>query len=59
MCSGFDSENKATPPTAHTTAAHVRGATRSRRNAQPITATAAGIDAMVTPADTASVRLTP
>ena len=41
------------------TAAHVRGGTRSRRNAQLITATAAGMAAIVTPADTALVRLTP
>jgi len=47
------------PATAQTTASQVRGATRSRRNAQPISATAAGMAAMVTPADTASVRLTP
>ena len=47
------------PTTAQSTAIQVRGATRSPKNAQPINATAAGMAAMVTPAETASVRLTP
>ncbi len=47
------------PTTAHATPAHTRGATRSRRNVQLSTATAAGMAAMMTPADTALVSLTP
>ena len=41
------------------TASHTRGAMRSRRKAQLISATTAGIDAMITPAETALVMLTP
>ena len=40
-------------------AAQMRGTMRSRRNAQLSSATTAGIEAMMTPADTALVRLTP
>jgi len=47
------------PATAQATATQVRRATRSRRTTQLITATAAGMAAMVTPADKALVRLTP
>ena len=37
----------------------MRTVMRSRRKSQLATATAAGMDAMITPADTALVRLTP
>src|SRR4051812_101566 len=56
---GPASASNAMPAAAQTTAPHTRGATRSRRNAQLISATTAGIDAMITPADTALVMLTP
>ena len=39
------------PSTAHTTAIQVRVAMCSRRNSQLITATHAGIEAMITPAE--------
>ena len=55
----FDSETRATPTTAHPTAAQMRTPMRSPRNAQLITATAAGIVAITTPAATALVMLTP
>ena len=45
--------------TAQATATQVRRATRSRRNSQLITATQAGMQAMITPAEVALVRLTP
>ena len=47
------------PTTAHATPAHTRGATRSRKNSQLSTATAAGMAARMTPAETALVSLTP
>ena len=47
------------PSTAQATASQVRGATRSRRNSQLMTATQAGMEAMMTPAEVALVRLTP
>ncbi|MNV99985.1 hypothetical protein D3C71_1954220 [compost metagenome] len=56
---GLAMANRAMPTTAQPTATQVRGATFSRRKAQLITATAAGMLAMVTPAVTALVRLTP
>ena len=47
------------PMTAQATATQVRAGMRSRRNSQLITATQAGMLAMITPADVALVRLTP
>ena len=47
------------PATAQATATQVRVATCSRRNSQLMTATHAGMVAMITPAEVALVRLTP
>ena len=47
------------PSTAQTTAIQVRVAIFSRRNSQLMTATQAGMEAMITPAEVALVRLTP
>lgn len=47
------------PATAQATALHVRMVTCSRKKNHPITATAAGMAAKVTPAEAALVRATP
>ncbi|MCY1367302.1 hypothetical protein D9M69_542310 [compost metagenome] len=47
------------PSAAQAMARPMRTVMRSRRKSQLATATTAGIDAMITPADTALVRLTP
>ena len=47
------------PNAAQATAPQMRKPMRSRRNAQLMSATTAGIEAMITPADTALVMLTP
>ena len=57
--SDFDSENKPMPKAEHATAAQTRRPMCSRKNHQLIKPTTAGIAAMITPADTALVMLTP